>query len=88
MEDKKTFSLKASESNLLIYTKQHLDAIFSGMISTIAMDRLAYKVTDKTKFELSADYTTVTISEVVEPEEESPIKVSEDGTSEKKKKTD
>jgi len=86
MQDKKNepkeYSLKPAESNLLIYVRNHLDAIFSGVLSTMAMDRLAYKVTDKTKFHLSNDFTTVTINEVEDEQptgaDDSPIKTAKE----------
>lgn len=77
MSDKKDFSLKPAESNLLIYVKNHQEAIFSGLISTIAMDRLAYKVTENTKFTLSEDFSKMTVEEVETPKEESPVVTGE-----------
>jgi len=65
----KTFSLKESETNLLIYIQQHQQAIYSGILSTIAIDRLAYKITDRTQFEISPDVKTLKMTErPVEPE--------------------
>lgn len=75
-ENKKEFSLKPAESNLLIYVKNHQEAIFSGLISTIAMDRLAYKVTENTKFTLSEDFSKMTVEEIEKSKEESPVVAS------------
>lgn len=63
----KTFSLSADETQMLIYTKQHLDAIFVGIISNIAGKRLGYQVTNSTQFNLSGDLKTMTISESATP---------------------
>ena len=60
----KEFAFTVAETNLLIYTRQHLDAIFSGLLSTTVMETHGYKVTDKTKFELSADLTSVKVTEI------------------------
>lgn len=59
----KEYKLSENDTHFLIYTRNHLDAIFSGLLSTIANDKLKYKVTDKTKFKLNANFTTVEISE-------------------------
>ena len=59
----KEYDLPESSTHLLIYTRNHLDAIFSGLLSTIANDRLNYKVTDKTQFKLNANMTKVTMEE-------------------------
>lgn len=77
MAKAKEYELKASESNLLVYTRNHLDAIFSGMLSTIAMDRLGYAVTDHTKFHLSSDFSKVTIEEVEDEPDEPAIKTAD-----------
>lgn len=80
MSKGKDYKLRPADSNLLIYTRNHIDAILSGLISTIAMDRLGYKVTDKTKFTLSDDYGTLNITELDDEPEENPIRTaSEDG---------
>ena len=60
----KEFEFSTAETNLLIYTRQHLDAIFSGLLSTTVMDKHGYKVTDKTKFELNPDLTSVKVTEI------------------------
>ena len=70
--------LRPADSNLLIYVRNHTEAILSGVISTIAMDRLNYKVTDKTQFKLSPDFTRITISETKQDDEGSPIKAAKE----------
>lgn len=65
--EEKVYSLKAAETNLLRYIKQHQEAIFAGILSTIATDRLAYHVTPNTKFELTGDFAQMKLTEV-EPE--------------------
>jgi hypothetical protein len=77
----KQFSLKTEDTNLLQYVRQHQNAIFSGILSTMAITKFGYKVDEKTKFELSEDLTKVTISQIDEatatPEDtESAIKAS------------
>jgi hypothetical protein len=74
----KTFSLSEHETNLLSFVQNHQQAIFSGLLSTIAMDRLAVKVTDHTQFELSSDFKKITISEKPEQtaEEETVVKAA------------
>lgn len=84
MSEAKQFTLKPAESNLLVYVKNHQEAIFSGLISTIAMDRLAYKVTENTKFTLSEDFSKVTIQEL---EKESPVVTNEAKTDTTTKKS-
>lgn len=75
----KSFNLRPAESQLLAFTKHHQDAIFSGLLSTIAADRMSYPVTERTQFQLNADMNELTVIELPEPEEdkaqeESPIK--------------
>lgn len=65
--EEKQYSLKAAETNLLRYVKQHTEAIFAGILSTIAADRLAYTVTPNTKFELTNDFTMMKLSEMQPP---------------------
>lgn len=73
--DTQSFTLKTNESNLLTFTRSHQEAIFSGILSTIAMERLGYNVTERTKFSLNAELTEVTLEELTDgPEPESPVK--------------
>jgi hypothetical protein len=59
----KTFSLKKQETEKLRLLRQHLEAIYSIEVSTIAADRLAYNVTPNTQFHLSPDMTSLRIFE-------------------------
>lgn len=68
---KKTYSLKEQDTNLLIFMArqrndiiQNAQAIMSGVLSSIASDKLGYKVTENTQFKLSDDYKTVEVTEV------------------------
>lgn len=68
--ESKTFSLKAHETNLLAFTQQHQQAIFSGILSTIVADRFGYQPTSNTKFTLNENLTEIVIEEI-EPEKPS-----------------
>lgn len=59
----KQFSLAAQETNLLIFTKTQLDAIWAAQLSVIAQQRLSYHVTENTQFEISPDMKTVKVFE-------------------------
>lgn len=72
----KKLSLKTHEINLLNFTREHSEAIFSGILSTIALDRLGYPVTNRTKFSLSADLSEMSLEELPEVKEESPVKTA------------
>lgn len=61
--DVKTFSLRRQETEKIALLRQHLDAIYSIEISTIAADRLAYSVTPNTQFRIAADLTSLQIWE-------------------------
>lgn len=63
-DDVKTFSLRATETQLLTIIRNNQNAIFSAALSTIAVDRLGYKVTGHTQFELDAELTTVKLREL------------------------
>lgn len=65
--ESKQFSLKRNETELLIFTKQHSDAIFSGLLSNLAADRLAYQVTERTQFSLEDNMTKLVITELPTP---------------------
>lgn len=58
-----THKLNNTDVSLLNYIQRHQQAIFSGVLSNIAM-RLNYKVTENTQFQLSADLTELTITEL------------------------
>jgi hypothetical protein len=57
------YGLRAAESEQLVFVKSHLDAVFSGVLSTIAAERLGYRVTSNTQFRLSPDFKSVEIWE-------------------------
>lgn len=66
-------TLSDTDTNLLRFVQQHQQAVFSGILSTIAIDKLEYKVTDHTKFQLNADLTEMELSEIAE---DSPVKAA------------
>ena len=63
----KQYSLTAHEANMLRFVQNHQAAIFSGLLSTIAMSRLAYTVTPNTQFELTPDMSTMRLMELEPP---------------------
>jgi len=65
----KQYGLTTHESNMLSYVNDHQNAIFSGLLSTIVGSRLGYKVTERTQFQLSGDFKTITVMELSIPEE-------------------
>jgi len=69
--DNDKHELKPQQTALLVYIRNHHQAIFSGILSTMAID-LNYKVTDKTQFSLSADLTSMTITELENNENNDP----------------
>jgi len=69
----KKYQLKKSETQLLKYVKNHQDAIFIGVLSHIAIDRLAVNVGIHTQFELDADMEAVIITELPAPEDEKSV---------------
>lgn len=71
MADKK-YSLKPTESQLLTVTQQNFQTILSNTIAMIAIERLAYPVSQNTRFVFNDDMTEVTISED-EPAEETGV---------------
>ena len=75
----KEIELAPLDSNLLVYIQNHQQAVFSGVLSTIVANT-GYTVTDKTRFEISADYTKIKVSEI---EAESPVKVSKNASQKK-----
>ena len=70
----KQFTLKPIETQVLLVEQQLFQSSISNIISMIAVERLGYEVTQNTKFNLSDDLKTLTISEdeegVVVPEPE------------------
>lgn len=61
-------NLEVPDSNLLTFTQSHTQAIFSGILSTIAMKN-EYIVTDHTQFKLNEDFTELTVTELEEKSE-------------------
>ena len=56
-------TLSNTDVSLLGYVQRHQQAIYSGLLSNVAM-RLGYEVTENTQFTLSADLTELTITEL------------------------
>lgn len=65
----KQYSLTVHEANMLRFVNNHQNAIFSGLLSTIAGSRLGYTVTERTQFQLSGDFATMTLMELEVPAE-------------------
>lgn len=65
----KQYSLTVHEANMLRFVNNHQNAIFSGLLSTIAGSRLGYTVTERTQFNLSGDFSTMTLMELDIPEQ-------------------
>lgn len=59
MSDKKEFSLKQSEIVLLSNIQQQANILFSQAVSYVLVDRLAYNVTEQTRFTIQDDKLTV-----------------------------
>lgn len=73
MAESKEYGLKGIESQLLtIIVNQH-QALLSNVLSFIALERLAVQVTPQTQFQLSDDFTKVTITETEPPAEDAGI---------------
>jgi hypothetical protein len=66
----KQFSLKPNETSLLHFVREKQEAVFSGILSTIAAERLSYQVTDRTQMKLNADLTEIVFTELPPPPEE------------------
>lgn len=65
-QEPKKFSLKETESQLLSIIRNNNNSTFSASLSAIAIERLGYKVTQRTQFALNEDLTEVTIQELPE----------------------
>lgn len=65
------YALTKGEGNLIAFTQQHIQAIISGILSTIATDRLNYTVTPFTQFEVAPDLMSIRIREM-EPTVQAP----------------
>lgn len=72
----KEFGLTDNESMMLDYIARQQAGIFSMLLTHIATSRLAYHVTQNTQFQLSPDYKSMLIVEMVN--EASPIVTAED----------
>ena len=87
VENEKEYSLKPVEVNLINHVRQQTQGIISLVLSYIASDRLAYRLTQRTQFRINGD--KIYISELAEPKvpvakakdnpAESPVKQSEGG---------
>lgn len=63
------FSLKPAETQLLRVTHQQMMNIITNEMAMIAIERLAYQVTELTRFEFNEELTEVEITEnTPEPE--------------------
>lgn len=69
------YHLKEIETQLLVIVRNNQNAVFSAILSTLAADRLGYKVTERTQFELNPQLDTIKISELPEP----PVPVAKAG---------
>lgn len=58
------YSLKPAESQLLKVTHQQMMNIITNEMAMIAIERLAYNVTEQTRFQFNEDMTEVEITEV------------------------
>ena len=59
----KSYSLTGIETQLLRVTQQNFQTVLSNEMAMIAVQRLAYPVTEHTRFVFNGDMTEVTISE-------------------------
>lgn len=58
------FKLDPAQTNLLNFIQQHQQAIFSGILSTIAIKDFKYNVDEKTQFRLNSDLTEIEITQL------------------------
>lgn len=66
------YSLTGIETQLLRVTQQNFQTVMSNEMAMIAVQRLAYQVTENTRFVFNDDMTKVTISED-EPKEDAGV---------------
>ncbi len=59
-----TFGLKEAESQTLMILQQDHQRTFAAVLSLLAQERMGYKVTQYTQFNLNAEYTEIEISEL------------------------
>lgn len=60
----KTYSLTHQEAQLIKMVQGHTNAIMSMLVTHIASSRLGYPVTDRTNFNLTDDFKSLTIQEM------------------------
>jgi len=60
----KTFNLKQIDTQLLVITRQNHNAVFSSILSTIAIDRYGYPITQNSQFVLNDRMDELTIQEL------------------------
>lgn len=69
---KQEFSLKPIETQLLSTIQQQMMAMTTNALSFIALERLAYQVTQQTAFEIAPDMKSIKIWEQEPPAEPAP----------------
>jgi len=70
----KEFDLKKNESALLNFIRDKQQAVFSAVLSSIAIERLGYQVTQNTQFSLTDDLSKLTITEAIQEPPTEPDK--------------
>lgn len=71
------YKLSDTDVSLLHYVQRHQQAVFSGLLSNIAM-RLGYTVTENTQFALTPDLSGMKITELApEPDSSNAVKQAE-----------
>lgn len=69
---RKRFSFRKEDAEFLVYTKQHLDAVYSATISKLAHDRFGVAITEHTQFLIKSDFSGVEIWEQQPTEDVQP----------------
>jgi hypothetical protein len=69
---KTEFSLKPIETQLLGVVQQQMMALLTNTLSFIAVERLAYQVTQLTAFEIAPDMKSIKVWEQEPPKEPAP----------------
>lgn len=59
-----SFNLKLTETQTLVITQNNHQSTFAALLSMIAIERLGYKVTERTQFRLNPEMTEVVIAEL------------------------
>jgi hypothetical protein len=70
--NEKQYSLSQSQSNLIVFTQQHQQAIIAALLSSMAYEA-GYNVTEYTQFELSNDYRTLKVTELPKSDLNTPV---------------